>query len=402
MSKGLMIRRLAGTTALVAALHIAGPTLAADALLGGPIAEMDRSTAGPVPHFSGVLPDDAGFNSRAAATLGKLKTSDSVTRGAKEASLFRTAAPSVVMVVTEDGLGSGSVISASGDILTNAHVLGKATKVGVIYKPKEAGREITESDLVRAVILKIDPITDLALIHAEFVPEGTKPLALATPGEVDVGYDVHAIGHPTGETWTYTKGVVSQIRAGYDWQSKGDEGVKHHADVIQTQTPINPGNSGGPLLSDKGNIVGVNSFGATNAQNMNYAVEMTEIQRFLAAPQRKAEPAKAKAKAGDCSKGQTVYEGRNKANTGNVVLVDTKCQGKPDIEYVEPDDKTQPIVMRVDSARKGHADQAYADENRDGKWDIVQIDIDDDGEPDVVGIIEDGSTHPARYVKYRK
>ena len=74
-----------------------------------------------------------------------------------------------------------------------------------------------------------------------------------------VGADVHAIGHPFGEDWTYTRGYVSQLRDQYGWKS--DLGKHHVADVIQTQTPINPGNSGGPLFSEIGEVVGVTTFG---------------------------------------------------------------------------------------------------------------------------------------------
>jgi S1-C subfamily serine protease len=55
-----------------------------------------------------------------------------------------------------------------------------------------------------------------------------------------VGADVRAIGHPEGESWSFTKGVISQYRIGFEWGAKND---KHKADVIQTQTPINPGNA---------------------------------------------------------------------------------------------------------------------------------------------------------------
>ncbi len=85
-----------------------------------------------------------------------------------------------------------------------------------------------------------------------------KPLAVAGSSAVQVGSDVHAIGHPTGEAWTYTRGIVSQIRRDYEWQA--EDKVLHKATVIQTQTPINPGNSGGPLLDDNLEIVGINSF----------------------------------------------------------------------------------------------------------------------------------------------
>jgi S1-C subfamily serine protease len=83
------------------------------------------------------------------------------------------------------------------------------------------------------------------------------PLEISSE-DIEVGADVRAIGHPKGEEWTYTKGIVSSVRPDYEWS--GEPGESHRATVIQTQTPINPGNSGGPLLSDEGKIVGVNSF----------------------------------------------------------------------------------------------------------------------------------------------
>ena len=97
---------------------------------------------------------------------------------------------------------------------------------------------------------------------------------------MQVGADVHAIGHPAGEAWTYTKGIVSQIRPGYEWQPKAS--VKHVADVIQTQTPINPGNSGGPLISDDGRLIGVNSF-KKDGEALNFAVSIGEVEKFLKA-----------------------------------------------------------------------------------------------------------------------
>src|SRR5262249_45680196 len=120
----------------------------------------------------------------------------------------------------------------------------------------------------------------LALVAVETPPLGFGPLEVAKMDSVAIGSDVHAIGHPTGESWTYTKGVVSQIRRDYSW--KAEDGVEHKADLIQTQTPINPGNSGGPLLNDLGQIVGVNSFKSTDSEGLNFAVAASEVQRFLA------------------------------------------------------------------------------------------------------------------------
>ena len=87
---------------------------------------------------------------------------------------------------------------------------------------------------------------------------------------MQVAEEVHAIGHPKGLYWSYTKGVASQIRTKWKWTSSKSK-IKHQATVIQTQTPLSPGNSGGPLFSDTGKMVGVNTM-KEEGENLNFAV----------------------------------------------------------------------------------------------------------------------------------
>ncbi len=88
---------------------------------------------------------------------------------------------------------------------------------------------------------------------------------------------MHAIGHPKGEAWTYTTGTISQIRPGYQWRT---EGLLHQGTVIQTQTALNPGNSGWPLLNDRAEIIGVNSF-IKEGEGLNYAAAVDVVKEFL-------------------------------------------------------------------------------------------------------------------------
>ena len=96
--------------------------------------------------------------------------------------------------------------------------------------------------------------------------------------EVEVGSEVYAIGHPVGLYWTFTRGVVSQVRKDFAWS---DEQIQHRATVIQTQTPINPGNSGGPLFDAAGRVIGINSFIYLEAEGLNFAVAGSEIASFM-------------------------------------------------------------------------------------------------------------------------
>lgn len=218
---------------------------------------------------------DSLIGNQAGKVLHNIKP-EYVVRGAKEAQLYKRYSRTVVLVVTKDGLGTGSLINSDGDILTNWHVVRGFYEVGVVFKPAQEGMELKETDVRRAKVIKIDEVSDLALIHVEKVPAGINPISLGDLADIAVGSDVHAIGHPTGEAWTYTRGVVSQIRKNYEWSSR-DSQKAHRAHVIQTQTPINPGNSGGPLLTDDGKLVGVNSF-KSQGEGLNFAIAVDEVK----------------------------------------------------------------------------------------------------------------------------
>ena len=192
----------------------------------------------------------------------------------------RTISPAVVLVATKEGIGSGSLLDTAGNIVTNWHVVKGYEYVGVIFKPTVEGKEPTRDNIKRGRVVKYDEIADLALVKVSEVPTGRTPVRLGDASEIAVGMDVHAIGHPTGEAWTYTTGVISQYRQGYEWKVEGDP-IKHKADIIQTQTPINPGNSGGPLLSDLSSLIGVNSFKA-GGEGLNFAVSVDEVKKFIA------------------------------------------------------------------------------------------------------------------------
>ncbi|MFZ5783897.1 MAG: S1C family serine protease [Pseudomonadota bacterium] len=328
-------------------------------------------------------------------------------RGARDIELYRRLSPSVALVVTEGGAGSASLIgikspvfaTKGGVLLTNAHVVGDASEVGVIFKPQNAGQKVTSAEMVRGRVKKVDPIRDLALIEVERVPANTTPVELGDMKGVEVGADVHAIGHPEGQSWTYTKGLVSQIRPGYEWQTSAS-GPKHVADVIQTQTPINPGNSGGPLLDDSGRMIGVNSFKHSTGENLNFAVSVGEVEKFLAAARDGAyDPQTTVAASTSCTP-KVVFEGRAADGKGFIRDVDMKCSGRVDASLFVPDDKSQPVVLSFDANGDGKADGWVFDDDRDGKWDYSLWDEDFDGKPDLVGHHPDGKAKPTRFERY--
>jgi S1-C subfamily serine protease len=329
---------------------------------------------------------------RLRGVLDGLEPDASTTRGAAESQIYARAAPSVVLILTEDAVGSGALISADGQIVTNLHVVAGAKQIAVVFKPAMEGANLGKTDLRRARVLKVDEVADLALIQVEEVPTGVQPLPLGDSSRLQVGADVHAIGHPTGKTWTYTRGIVSQVRRAYDWKS--EDKIQHEATVIQTQTPINPGNSGGPLLDSGGALVGINSF-TSEGEGLNFAVSVEDVKSLLArGHDRAATPAVSK----PCEWQELGVEDW-KDPVGTAHLIDTDCDGELDATLFVPKNRREPEVLMRDESGGGEYDAIYFDSNRDGHPDWALFDTDHNGKSDMRGDYRKGEDEPYRWEK---
>jgi len=209
-----------------------------------------------------------------------------LTRGQKGIAVFKKVSPSVVLVVTGDikndqfsetGLGTGVIIDQGGLVLTNWHVIAGAGAGAIFLKP-ENGTDPAQNSAYWARLVAQDPQADLALIRFIKPPAGLIPVNLGDIAGIQIAEDIHVIGHPHGHLWSYSTGVVSQIRDNYDW--KYSDGSQHLAKVLQMQSAINPGNSGGPVLDDNGNMLGLVAM-AEEGQNLNYAIAIDVIRGFV-------------------------------------------------------------------------------------------------------------------------
>jgi serine protease Do len=148
----------------------------------------------------------------------------------------------------EQGSGSGFIISADGYILTNNHVVEGAEQVTV---------RLLDRREFKAKVIGADPNTDVAVVKID--AKNLPPVALGNSDDARVGEWVLAIGNPLGEglTFTVTSGIVSaKGRALNGLPGRGQGSIQ---DFIQTDAAINPGNSGGPLVSVRGEVIGINS-----------------------------------------------------------------------------------------------------------------------------------------------
>ena len=291
------------------------------------------------------------------------------TRSFGSEDLYARHSPGVVFVVAGKSIGSGSIISEQGHIVTNWHVVGDKSRVGIIFKAK--GVNIKSATVYPADVLRFDELADLALVKVRRPPRNLTVLKMGTLDNVRIGMRVHAIGHPSGESWTYTQGVVSQVHQSYKWVTKSR--VKHAATVIQTQTPISPGSSGGPLLADNGRIVGVNTF-YSNRNRMGYSVAPTDVQRFLNAKEsRRSEKLVAKTNRKGCHPklmGVTDNTPVGIRPGYRAYHYDTNCNGRVDAIRVARSRGARPTVMQIDRDEDGVADLRvyYRYKNRYNLW----------------------------------
>jgi S1-C subfamily serine protease len=312
------------------------------------------------------------------------------TRSLQDVTLFRQAAPSVVLILVKDALGSGALLP-NNIILTNLHVVGRNREVTVVFKPSDPSGKPSQDEVVKGDVIKVDPQRDLALVRPRALPNRSVTPLQIDPANIEVGTDVAAIGHPEGQSWTYTKGIVSQIRPDFAWST--GQGESHRATVIQTQTPINPGNSGGPLLSDDGRIVGINSFRATEGEGLNFAVSAKDISVFL------NNQADGMAALQSCNEPKTLFEGRNQNNTAFIRKVSTQCDDTADITFVAPDDHKEPFIALVDLKHRGKPEGIVFDMKRTGtKWDTSVWDSQLDETFALKGIHPDGKLMPSSFV----
>lgn len=211
-----------------------------------------------------------GASSSPTATVPG-QTVSATTLQSRFVAMVGAVSPAVVQIQSAEGLGSGVVFDAHGNVVTNAHVAANQTRFTVTLP---SGKHYS------ATLVGADPASDLAVIH---ITSATPPAAaFATSSKARVGNIVLAIGNPLGLQSSVSEGIVSSL----DRTVSEGNGVTLSS-VIQTSAEINPGNSGGALVDLEGAVVGIPTlaaidpeFGETPAPGIGFAIPSNTARNF--------------------------------------------------------------------------------------------------------------------------
>ena len=154
--------------------------------------------------------------------------------------IYQRVRPSVVVIRTNDALGSGVIVADDGTIVTANHVIAGATRIRVTF---------FDGTTTSAAVVAADPKRDVAVLNPASLPEVVVPAALG--GGADVGAPVVAVGNPLGLADSVSAGVVS----GLNRTAQTSDGT--YSGLIQFDASVNPGSSGGALLDARGLVIGI-------------------------------------------------------------------------------------------------------------------------------------------------
>lgn len=178
-------------------------------------------------------------------------------------------APSVVLVKTAAGLGSGFFINKAGYLITNFHVIAGEKKISVtqFLQEDKIMRRVVHKDVE---IVATAPFHDLVVLKVNNAQTEITPIVFAPQEKLNIGETVFAIGNPLGLERTVTEGVLSQTHRNFG-------GILY----LQVDAPVNPGNSGGPLFNARGQVIGVINMGVPSMEGLNFAIPARHSKYIL-------------------------------------------------------------------------------------------------------------------------
>ena len=250
-------------------------------LIAGVIAIALAGGAGSGAVTATVLANHAPAAAAANTSSSNTTTSTSSQAATSAASVYKQVSPGVVTIKTVvngrfgnvgQAEGSGVVLDANGNILTNNHVIAGAQQIQVT---------LSDGTTANATVVGTDSGHDLAVIKISVPAAKLHPVTLGNSDGVQIGDAVYAIGAPFGLSGSMSEGVVSNLN-----QSGSSANGAGLSNLIQTDAAINPGNSGGPLVNAAGEVIGINTSIESPVNGnvgVGFAIPINQVKQLLSA-----------------------------------------------------------------------------------------------------------------------
>lgn len=197
--------------------------------------------------------NNANAGSSAASSSASLLAAQSLEQ--TTINVIRQVDPSVVQIQASsssgNGVGSGEILTSSGYIVTNDHVVHGSSRLSVL---------LADSRRFPAQLVAEAPTEDLALVKISAL--NLKPITIGNSDQVQIGQSVTALGSPLGLEQSATTGIVSALNRQVNESVDGQ--IVSISGLIQTSAPINPGNSGGALVNLQGELIGIPTLAAVD------------------------------------------------------------------------------------------------------------------------------------------
>lgn len=266
-------------------------------------------------------------------------------RGAKEANVIIPALEKSTVVVNTNGvIGTGIIINAGKQILTNYHVVEpNENNIYIALKP-EIGDNPSKNNYYKANLLKVNMNKDLALLEMPKTLEkqnNISSLKLGNIKEIKKGIDIYTMGHPHKYYFAFEYGMLNKIMNDFNW-------ITYNVDyALQYSMNSNRGNSGGAIINDKLELLGIVAGSDNSGNNLNFGISILDIKNFLKAK----ESVRVEKRSPDSYKDKIVQQGLYK-----------------NIRFA-----------KLDRDGNGKYDAMMKDIDKDGVWDIIAYDTDEDG-----------------------
>ena len=315
------------------------------------------------------------------------------------AKAFKTAAASVVYIITDTRTGTGLVTNEQGFIVVDAHVIKDAQTVAAVFRPRNIA-DIGKNLIITANVMKIDLENDLAVLKLPHPPRNIRPATFGDMAKVNVGEQVFSIGLPTPRGWVYSEAIVTALNSPPVWSEEYSNRIRHtevRSATMTVRSDTRLGSAGGPMLNTNGAIIGLKAMYDPETLH-TYVIPADAITSFLDTLPATTEISNLEDSASWATRTLTAWRKNgilkqfdtNDDGIIDRIGIDSDQNRYVDAWIVDEDQNGAPDYIARDVDKNGRHEKRAYDRDGDGTYETHYFDHNNDDQADVIGTDVDG------------